>query len=60
MNIFARSALLGIFVLLPGVPTGHSVEYFIYQDAKGVLVISNQNFNCYLPITKRTPVTNGQ
>jgi len=38
MNIFARSALLGIFVLLAGVPTGHSAEYFIYQDAKGVLV----------------------
>ena len=42
MNIYARSALIGLFVTCTGVPRVHSAEYYIYRDSKGVLVISNQ------------------
>jgi len=42
MNIYARSALIGLFVTFTGVPAIHSGEYYIYRDIKGVLVISNQ------------------
>jgi len=43
MNIYARSALIGLFVTCAGVSRTYSGEYYIYRDAKGVLVISNQN-----------------
>ena len=42
MNIYARSALIGLFVTFTGVPAIHSDEYYIYRDIKGLLVISNQ------------------
>ena len=42
MNIYARSALIGLFVTFTGAPAIHSGEYYIYRDIKGVLVISNQ------------------
>ena len=42
MNTFARSALIGFFVICSGVPARSLAEYHIYRDAKGVLVISNQ------------------
>ena len=42
MNIYARSALIGLFVTCTGVPRIHSAEYYIYRDSESVLVISNQ------------------
>jgi hypothetical protein len=43
MNIYARAAsAFCLLSTLAGVPATHSAEYYIYRDAKGVLVISNQ------------------
>ena len=44
MNTYARTALrlLLLVTTLTGVSTAQSADYFIYRDAKGVLVISNQ------------------
>ena len=42
ISIIARATLIFCFLPLAIVPQGHTEDYYIYQTAKGELVISNK------------------
>ena len=42
ISIIARATLISCFLPLAIVPQGHTEDYYIYQTAKGELVISNK------------------
>ena len=59
ISIIARATLIFCFLPLAIVPQGHTEDYYIYQTAKGELVISNKQPPSGSTIIKQLPGETG-